>query len=238
MKYFNLVFVILFLTACESGTSQSTQKSVAKKLEINDFEKQMASVSNIQLVDVRSPEEYSANHLAGALNIDYNGDAFETMLLSLDKNKPTFVYCLSGGRSASAAKALINKGFKEIYDMKGGMVAWKAGNKSYEAITKKAGMSQADFEAQLATDKLVLVDFNAKWCAPCQKMLPMVTKLAETYKDKLVLMKIDFDENEDLVKALNVSEIPLLLIYKNGKVIWQKIGLTEQSELEKIIGEN
>jgi thioredoxin 1 len=99
-------------------------------------------------------------------------------------------------------------------------------------------MSEADFKQILATDKLVLVDFNAKWCAPCQKMLPMVTALAETHKEKMTLLKIDYDDNEDIVKALNVSEIPLLLIYKNGKVIWQKIGLTEQSELEKIIATN
>lgn len=232
------MFVILFFAACEPTTSQSTQKIEIQKLEINAFEKQITTSPNIQLVDVRSPEEYSANHLKGALNIDYNGDEFEKMIQSLDKNKPTFVYCLSGGRSTSAAKILVAKGFSEIYEMKGGMAAWKASNKPYETIIKKPGMREADFKAQLSTDKLVLVDFNAKWCAPCQKMLPMVTQLAETYKDRLILIKVDYDENEELVKALNVSEIPLLLIYKNEQVIWQKIGLTERSELEKIISEN
>ena len=133
---------------------------------------------------------------------------------------------------------MAERGFKEIYEMKGGMSAWKASNKPYEAVIKKSGMSMADFSKLLATEKLVLVDFNAKWCAPCQKMLPMVTDLSKTYKDKLILLKIDYDENEDLVKGLKVSEIPLLLIYKNGKVIWQKTGLTEKSELEKIIGAN
>lgn len=233
MKYFCSLLIILFFAACQSGSSQNTTK-----LEINAFEKQMTTSTNFQLVDVRTAEEYKANHLKGALNIDYTGENFEKFIQSLDKNKPTFVYCLSGGRSSSAAKILEKRGFKEIYEMKGGMSAWKASNKPYEAVTKKAGMSIADFNKLLATEKLVLVDFNAKWCAPCQKMLPMVTELSKTYKDKLTLLKIDYDENEDLVKGLKVSEIPLLLIYKNGKVIWQKIGLTEKSELEKIIGAN
>jgi len=233
MRYFFSLFIVLFFAACQSGTSQNT-----KKLEVDAFEKQLATSTNFQLVDVRTADEYKANHLKGALNIDYTSDNFEKFIQSLDKNKPTFVYCLSGGRSASAAKVLAQKGFKEIYEMKGGMGAWKASNKPYEAIIKKAGMSMDDFNKVLATQKLVLVDFNAKWCAPCQKMLPMVTELSQTYKDKLILLKIDYDENEDLVKGLKVSEIPLLLIYKNGKVIWQKIGLTEKSELEKIIGAN
>ncbi len=233
MKYFFSLFIVLFFAACQSGSSQNTTK-----LEINAFEKQLATSTNFQLVDVRTAEEYKANHLKGALNIDYTGENFEKFIQSLDKNKPTFVYCLSGGRSASAAKEMVKRGFKEIYEMKGGMSAWKASNKPYEAVIKKAGMSMADFNKILDTKKLVLVDFNAKWCAPCQKMLPMVTDLAKTHKDKLSLLKIDYDENEDLVKGLKVSEIPLLLIYKNGKIIWQKIGLTEKSELEKIIAAN
>jgi thioredoxin 1 len=235
MRNILFVFTTLFFFACESGQSQNQG---VKKLDVNAFEqqlKQYKSKLDFQLVDVRTPEEYNANHLAGALNIDYNGEAFEQMLQSLDKNKPVLVYCLVGGRSGKAAKALESKGFKEIYDMQGGMSAWKGSNKPYEALIKKKGISEVEFKQMLATDKLVLVDFNAKWCAPCQKMLPMVTALAEQHKDKISLLKIDYDENEDIVKALNVSEIPLLLFYKNGNIIWQKTGLTEQSELEKII---
>ncbi len=231
----NLIFLLLasFIFACESGNGQNVNK-----LEVNEFEKKLVNSSNAQILDVRTPEEFKANHLKNALNADYNGDDFENMIESLDKQKPIFVYCLSGGRSSSAAKILLAKGFVEVYDMKGGMAAWKANNKPYESLIKKQGMSIEDFNKQIATDKLVLVDFNAKWCAPCQKMLPMVTALAETHQDKLTLLKIDFDANEDLVKALKVNEIPLLLIYKKGEIIWQKTGLTEKSELEKVIAEN
>ncbi len=231
----NLAFLVLtiFLFACESGNGQQINK-----LDVNEFEQKLSKTANAQLLDVRTPEEYKANHLKSALNVDYSDDKFELMIESLDKSKPVFVYCLSGGRSAAAAKILLAKGFQEVYDMKGGMSAWKGSNKPYESLVKKQGMSIEDFNKQLATDKLVLVDFNAKWCAPCQKMLPMVTALAETHKEKMTLLKIDYDENEAVVKALNVNEIPLLLIYKNGKVIWQKTGLTEKAELEKIIATN
>ena len=242
MKNILFFIIALCLFACEQSTSQSAkQAETVKKLDINAFEQQLKQYKNkadFQLVDVRTSEEYTANHLQGALNIDYNSEEFSQMAVSLDKSKPVLIYCLSGGRSAKAAKALENMGFKEIYDMQGGMSAWKGNNKPYEAVIKKKGMSEADFKQVLATDKLVLVDFNAKWCAPCQKMLPMVTALAEKHKDKIILLKVDYDENEDLVKALNVSEIPLLLFYKKGSIVWQKIGLTEQNELEKIITNN
>src|SRR5690606_37115598 len=88
-----------------------------KQLTTDEFEKQLTKSADAQLLDVRTPEEYGEGHLAKAANIDYKSPDFKEKIAKLDKNKPVYVYCLSGGRSAAAANTLHESGFKEVYDM-------------------------------------------------------------------------------------------------------------------------
>ena len=78
-----------------------------------------------QLIDVRTPREFSNGFIEGAKNIDYNGDSFEKQMKKLDKTKPVLVYCAAGGRSENAAELLQEWGFKEVYDLEGGYNGWK-----------------------------------------------------------------------------------------------------------------
>jgi rhodanese-related sulfurtransferase len=78
-----------------------------------------------QLIDVRTPREFSNGFIEGAKNIDYNGDTFEKQMKKLDKTKPVLVYCAAGGRSENAAELLQEWGFKEVYDLEGGYNGWK-----------------------------------------------------------------------------------------------------------------
>ena len=73
------------------------------KVSIDEFEKLLSLTKNRQLIDVRTDEEFQSGHLKNALNIDINSSDFEPKIKALDKTKPVFVYCLSGGRSSSAA---------------------------------------------------------------------------------------------------------------------------------------
>jgi rhodanese-related sulfurtransferase len=75
---------------------------------------------------VRTPKEYADQHLDNAVNIDWNGDNFVGQAQKLDKSKPVFVYCLAGSRSKSAANKLHELGFKEIYNLEGGILKWNA----------------------------------------------------------------------------------------------------------------
>jgi rhodanese-related sulfurtransferase len=81
--------------------------------------------SGAQLIDVRTPREFSNGNISGSKNIDYNGDSFEKQMKKLDKNKPVLVYCAAGGRSENAAELLKEWGFKEVYDLEGGYNGWK-----------------------------------------------------------------------------------------------------------------
>lgn len=210
-----------------------------EQLSVNEFEAKLKQSPESQLVDVRTPEEFRKNHIKGAFNININSDEFEKQVAALDKTKPVMVYCLSGGRSAKAAAYMRKQGFSKVYEMDGGMMRWTALNKPFEASEKALpGMSEADFEKNIDTDKIVLVDFYAKWCAPCKKMAPWLEQLVTQYPDRVTLLKINVDENTVLVKKMNVDVLPTLQLYKKGKKVWSKTGLTEKGELEEKIRAN
>ncbi|MBP6391494.1 MAG: rhodanese-like domain-containing protein [Flavobacteriales bacterium] len=79
-----------------------------------------------QLVDVRTPAEQEEGIIAGATMIDFNAGGFkEAAAQQLDKSKPVYVYCAAGGRSARASKQLVELGFTQVYDLVGGMEAWR-----------------------------------------------------------------------------------------------------------------
>jgi phage shock protein E len=94
-----------------------------------DFSKRISAVGDIQLIDVRTPEEVAEGTIAGAINFDFRADGFEENLKVLDKSKAVYVFCRSGGRSANAASIMKDLGFSEIYDLEGGITAWKAEGK-------------------------------------------------------------------------------------------------------------
>jgi len=83
-----------------------------------------AAIANkkVQLIDVRTPDEYKSGHIKGAQNMDYFSRKFKLELDTLAKEKAVYVYCRSGSRSGKAAKNLAALGFKEIYDLKGGFL--------------------------------------------------------------------------------------------------------------------
>jgi rhodanese-related sulfurtransferase len=81
--------------------------------------------ADIQLVDVRTAEEYAEQHIPGAVNIDVYADDFVDQCLNrLDKERPVAVYCRTGKRSASAAEQLRKAGFKKVLNLEGGIVGW------------------------------------------------------------------------------------------------------------------
>lgn len=97
-------------------------------IDPNAFEQQMNVVSS-QIIDVRTPLEYAEGHIANAININVNEADFTLQIIDLDKNKPVMVYCKAGGRSAKAASILKDKGFKQVYDLDGGMIGWNKSKK-------------------------------------------------------------------------------------------------------------
>jgi thioredoxin len=228
----------LLLLLCTIAASYAQQKEV---LSAEAFSQKLAQSQQGQVLDVRTQEEFSENHLKNAFNADFTkSDEFGERIKYLDKNNPVFVYCLSGGRSARAADYLLQQGFTQVYDMEGGVRSWMAGNKPLETsgkATKKAGMSLQAFDKFLAQhdSKLVLVNFNARWCPPCKKMAPELESLAKDLSDSFVLIPLDVDQNQLLSKEKKAIVLPTLLLYKDGKVVWQKEGYASKGEITEQI---
>jgi len=97
--------------------------SGAQELSPHDFSDRLNKLQGAILLDVRSPEEYAETHLKNARNINWNDDGFKNACKKLDKKKTVFVYCLKGGRSASAADYLRKSGFTNVYELQGGIEA-------------------------------------------------------------------------------------------------------------------
>ena len=128
MKNILLLGTLLLLFTFQSCKDYS--KEVATKGEIELITPQQVydavySEDSVQLIDVRTPKEYKESHVKGAQNICVTSADFKEKVKTLDKDKPVYVYCKKGGRSANAAKQLKDMGFTKIYDMNGGMLLWE-----------------------------------------------------------------------------------------------------------------
>ncbi|MGB0975296.1 MAG: rhodanese-like domain-containing protein, partial [Flavobacteriaceae bacterium] len=117
MKSCIITFICLILSCAQDTTIK------VELLAPLAFEEKI-SEDNVQLVDVRTPEEWQDGIINHAKTINYFDDSFKMQLKELDKTKPVAVYCKSGGRSGKTAKLLSELGFKEIYDLKGGYLNW------------------------------------------------------------------------------------------------------------------
>lgn len=228
MKLYKIaLFCLCLLFISCNGQSKKEVKSIKPE----DFAQKIKATSQPQILDVRTPKEFSDQHLDNAVNINWNSEEFDKKVAELDQSKPVFVYCLSGGRSSKAAGKLAELGFKEIYEMDGGIVKWNASGlaqKSNETI----GMSLAEYEKLLVSDKKILINFYADWCAPCVKMKPYITKLQKDLKD-IVIIRLDADANKTLLTELKIEELPTLLLYENKEMKWKHSGFISEADLTK-----
>ncbi|WP_298138147.1 rhodanese-like domain-containing protein [Flavobacterium sp.] len=237
MRKFLFIFIssILFVS-CQGqtnksvGTTESSQP--IKTLTGIDYETKLLAIKNPQLLDVRTPEEYAVEHLENATNVNWNGSDFISTVEKLDKSKPVFVYCKVGGRSGQAANKLSELGFKEIYNLDGGIMKWQ-GKKTSNATAIPKGLSVSEFEKLINSDKKVIINFSAKWCAPCKKMAPYLTKMQDELKGKISLIRLDADENKTLLESMKLDELPVILIYENGKETWRHLGFLSEEDLRK-----
>jgi len=111
----------------EAKSKKSNQTETAKVVnQVVDAEtfKEKLTEKDVQIIDVRTPNEYAQGNIKGSTNMDYFGDDFQSKLSTLDKSKPVLVYCAVGGRSGKAAKMMKKMGFMVVYDLKGGYNNW------------------------------------------------------------------------------------------------------------------
>ncbi len=112
-------------TNADGEKAITTSKQKIEKLEAAEFKLKMISLQVYNLVDVRTPQEYAQASIPKSQNINFNADSFEEELGKLERQKPLFIFCKSGGRSARAVKKAKQMGFERIIELDGGMNSWK-----------------------------------------------------------------------------------------------------------------
>ncbi|GAA5220806.1 thioredoxin domain-containing protein [Membranihabitans marinus] len=204
---------------------------MAQSLSPQEFYKSIDSLEGIEILDVRTPVEFKSGHLYNALNIDWKDDNFKEMAALIPQSKPIYIYCLSGARSAAAAKELRSMGYSQVWEMKGGLLQWRKFDYPERKLETVEGMSMDMYTDSLKSKPYVLVDFYAEWCAPCKKMAPVLAEIALEKQDQLSLFKVDTDEHQSLCKELVVDVVPRLILYHKGKAVWQHDGYISREEL-------
>jgi len=118
LAFLSLSLFIAFSSCKDAGDPKIT---VITPEEMQTF----LEADNVQLIDVRTQEEFNKGHIEGAQNINFFSPTFFDDISKLDKDKPVYLYCNSGGRSAKCAEKMTEIGFIKIYDLEGGFSKWK-----------------------------------------------------------------------------------------------------------------
>jgi thioredoxin 1 len=215
--------VLLLFSACSNGTVKLSPAQFADKINTTPAP---------QLVDTRTPEEFNKGYLRGAVNIDWRNDDFEKNIQRLDKDRPVFLYCLSDNRSGKAARKMMRMGFKEIYDLKGGIISWRSSGMAIAGMRNaESGMDRLAYNKLLKDKKIVLVDFYAPWCEPCKKMAPYLQELDADANNGLDVVRINTDKETMISAELKVDALPTLILYKNGVEAWKHTGYISKEDL-------
>jgi len=211
-----------------------------KNLDAKDFLNTMNAEKIKYLIDVRTTDEYSEEHIEESKNMDWNDPNFEIELEKMDRGTPIFFYCLSGGRSGNAMKKAAEMGFRHVYGLNGGLMSWRSEKLPLvnQFKCKKAGMTVVEYESLYkGKDKKILIDFYADWCMPCQKMKPYLKKIETKLATDVTVIRINADKNPELCQALGINGLPYVFIYKNDKLESKRLGFMSEEELLKLINE-
>lgn len=96
----------------------------------------------------------------------------------------------------------------------------------------------ATFNDIIQKSPLVLIDFSASWCGPCQQLSPILDEVKKHFGDDLSVIKIDVDKNQKLAAYYRVQGVPTMMLFKSGNQVWRQSGLLMKSELIKVINQH
>lgn len=228
-KYFSQLVLLFSLLSI-------LQPAIAQDEEAVDAAAFAAGVQQpgVQVFDVRTAAEFGSGHLHNALQADYTKqEEFVERVKYLNPQQPVYVYCLSGGRSAAAAKWMRQHGFAKVVELKGGINAWKQAGQPLEGVKAGKQLEVAAFNNAIQSG-LVLVDVGAEWCPPCRKMEPVLQQVLQAHKN-LKLVRVNGGRDQQVMQSLKAATLPTFIIYKNGKEVWRRQGVFEREAFEQAL---
>lgn len=235
-----LFFVLFLFQNCTSQNQPGTGS--VQNVDVTKF-KELIANGNTIILDVRTPEETASGTIEQASTIDFYDPDFTKKIKVMDTSKNILVYCKSGGRSAQAADILVQNGFKNVYNLEGGITAWKSNGNPLSAATQTKDeniqeMSVKRFDKLLADNELVLVDFHTVWCSPCRRMAPIIDRLEKEFDGKASVLRIDVDKSAELATKYQIQAVPVFILFKNGKEVWKHNGVIEEAKLQELLQSN
>jgi rhodanese-related sulfurtransferase len=231
----SLLSMVVFFISCAQSSSNNTETSQTSLLVDATTFKATIDKGGVQILDVRTAAEFNSGYIEHALQANWMDEGeFKRRTQFLDKNIPVYIYCASGGRSASAQEYLVNQGFK-VTNLEGGMSNWKMKGLPIVGGGAKVQMRIADVDNVIKANDLVLVDIGAEWCPPCRKMLPTMDSLKNDPSIKFYFLAVDGGNDMDVMKHLKSDDLPTFIIYKKGKEVWRHVGIAPLDDFKKIL---
>jgi len=238
----------------------------------HDLQTAIASGIAVDLIDVRTPEEFAGAHVLVARNVPLGGLDARALLAQHNaaSTQPIYTICAAGTRSATAAEALIAAGAPLVLSVAGGMQAWIAtglpvvggkrvrrpskstllaigavaalwvaiaafwGQSDKPAVHSNLHAPLVDFSrdvVEASKTKPVLVDFFATWCEPCTMLAPELESVADERRDRVTLLRIDIERQEDVAVAQKIEPIPDVRLWKGGHEVAHFIGFKPRAEV-------
>ena len=225
-----LIFTLIFSISCSNKNTL-----VFEKIDILSLDK-ILNDTDIIILDVRTSEEINAGYIPNSTFIDYYDKNFENKINLIDRSKKIYTLCKSGGRSVKAAEILSKNGFRNVYNLEGGFMRWKANKMPYDINLVNNDSSNSDLISEISLDSLIennintLIYISTKWCSPCKKMEPIIDKLVDN-NSSLKVIKIDLDANNYAQERFDVKSLPTLVLYENNSVVWHKNGIIAYDDL-------
>jgi rhodanese-related sulfurtransferase len=217
---FTLIFAPLF----------AQKEKSPSVISVDSFACKISRQLKPQIIDVRTPEEFKMNHINGAVYINLKEDNYVNLLKDFDKNKPVFIYAIQNNRPDILAEELNSIGYTTIYELKGGIAGWIGRGYPYYTSVKN-NISYAEYEQTISDNNIVLVEIGTKFCGLCTKAKVIIDSLLEDNNDSYQIVELELYNNPQLVADLGeVSAVPTILLYKEGKIIWKRTGLTFNKE--------
>lgn len=229
----SLFFLTTTLLSCaQNNQTDAGKSSVELTADAVSFSKAIGT-PGAQILDVRTAEEFKGGHIANALQANWlDSKEFQNRTQHLDKSKTVYIYCQTGGRSASAQEVLMQAGYK-VVNLEGGMSNWRMRQMPVEGSGNTIEMRVVDFDKIIQTNPYVLVDIGAIWCPPCRKMQPVMDALKQAPPKPFYFLAVDGGSDIEVMKSVKADDLPTFILYKNGKEIWRKVGVTPQVDFEK-----
>lgn len=122
------LLILASLITLSLAQANDDSKNSTTAIKVNAVSGFLAQHEDVVILDVRTPIEYEMSHITGSVNVDVGDDSFDARVATLDSNKTYIVHCTknpAGGRSSRALETLKNMGFKHLYSLEGGYIAWK-----------------------------------------------------------------------------------------------------------------